>query len=384
MRENTRRNATSGFRPQSQYRPMFTLNRESRRVTFLTRTPTLQQRASNDDNNNNNNAAAPSAPVQPEGDKAQKESSVAPNGNEDIGSMDEIRQMSPNFASSATPVVAREAVPAGAAIVSERKSESGERPLLEKEPEAGKSTESTIPPPPRDTTPSPPPVSSPTHATPKRAPSPTPSASTSKQTTAVVRPSRSVRMRTPKRLPDPPVPPAYVDRDYGRPSSPAPRSSVSLPRTSSIGSSRTHESGMRSTSPTPLLPPVPPVPIIPPAEPSASSSSSSQPSRLSWSKSPLRNSVLPSDNPVILPRPKNAPAPPRTSESSRPVSPTSTLGHLPSLSSSTSQSGEPPKPPHNRFLGSLKRGKGKGKSSVETAGVNQRPQSDASVYSTND
>ncbi|KAF8497123.1 hypothetical protein F5888DRAFT_326606 [Russula emetica] len=380
MRENTRRNATSGFRPQSQYRPMFTLNRESRRVTFLTRSSTSQQRPSNDNNN-----ATPSAPVQTEGEKGQNESAVAPNSSGDIGSMDAIRQLSPNFGSSATPLLVGEAtspLPAGAAG-SERKSESGERPVLEKEPEAGKSTEliSPPPPPPRHTTPSPPPVpSSPTRTTPKRAPSPTPSGSTSKQT-AAPRPSRSVRMRTPKRLPDPPsAPPSYVGRDHARPSSPEPRSSVSLPRTSSIGSSRTFDSGVRSTSPTPLLPPVPPVPpvpVIPPAEPSASSSASSPPSQPSWSRSPLRNSVLPSDHPVILPRPKN----PRTSESFQPVSPTSTLGHLPSLSGSMSQSGESSKPLHNRFLGSLRRGKGK--SLVETA----RPistLSEASAYSTND
>jgi len=394
MRENTRRNATSGFRPQSQYRPMFGLNRESRRVTFLTRAPTPQQRASKDDDNDNDNAA-PSALAQTEGEKGQSENegAVAPNNGGDIGSMDEIRQLSPNFGSSATPLLVREATtPAGAAaavagaVGSERKSESGERPLSEKELEAGMSTAKPIsPPPPRDTTPSPPPIPSPTHTTPKRVSSPTPSGSTSKHTVAS-RTSRSVRMRTPKRLPDPPAalpPPMYVGRDHARPSSPQPRTSTSLPRTSSVGSSRTFDSGMRSTSPTPLLPPVPPVPVppvpaVPPVERSTSSSSSSSPpSQPSWSRSPLRNSVLPSDHPVILPRPKNAPA-------SQPVSPTSTLGHLPSLSGSMSQQsgGEQPRPSNIRFLGSLRRG-GRGKSSAGTV----RPistQSSASAYSTND
>src|SRR6266852_7427791 len=136
MQENTRRNATSGFRPQSQYRPMFQLNRESRRVTFLPRTSTSQQHVSIDNAN-----AAPSAPAQTEGEEGQNESAQAPNTGGDIGSMDEIRQLSPNFASSATPILVREATPAGAAVVSVRKGESGERPLLEKEeekqPEAG-------------------------------------------------------------------------------------------------------------------------------------------------------------------------------------------------------------------------------------------------------
>ncbi|KAI0272132.1 hypothetical protein BGY98DRAFT_1099930 [Russula aff. rugulosa BPL654] len=284
IRENTRRNATSGFRPQSQYRPMFELNRESRRVTFLAGTPTLQLRASNDNDNER-----PSAPAQTEGEKGQNEiaHAQAPDGSGDIGTMDEIRQLSPNFASSSTRLLEHDAVPAGAAVGPERKSESGERPSLEREPETGESTEPSIsPPPPRQSTPSPPPVpSSSTHPSPMRAPSPTPSGSESKET-ASPRPSRSVRMQ------------------------PRPSLDPSLPRSSSIGSSRTYrtyDSGMRSTSPTPLLPPLPPVPVLPvtatpsAAEPSASSSSSSSvpPSQASWSRSPLRNSVLPSDNPAL-------------------------------------------------------------------------------------
>ena len=374
---------------------MFEFNRESRKVKFLTRTSTSQQQPQqpqqgadaskdNDNNDNNNDNVGFSAPTQTEGENPEKgqnenESAAAPNGGGDIGSIDEIRQLSPNFVLSATPLHVRETAPppppppAGAAGP-ERKSESVEQA------DAGKSSEPIPPPPPRNTSPSPPPIpSSSTHTLPKRAASPTPSGSTSKQT-AAPRPSRSVRMRTPKRLPDPPhVPPAYVGMGmgmgYARPSSPEARTSISLPRTSSVGSSRTFDSGMRSTSPTPLLPPVPPVPpvpVIPPVE-----RASSPLSQLSLTRSPLRNSVLPSDNPVILPRPKHAP---RTSES-QPVSPTSTLGRLPSLSASTSQSGgEPPKPAYNRFLGSLRRG-GKGKS---PAGVDQRPISEASVYSTND
>ncbi|KAH8983670.1 hypothetical protein EDB86DRAFT_2965594 [Lactarius hatsudake] len=39
VRENTRRNASSGFKPQSQYRPMLSLNPDRRKVTFLTRGP---------------------------------------------------------------------------------------------------------------------------------------------------------------------------------------------------------------------------------------------------------------------------------------------------------------------------------------------------------
>lgn len=387
IRENTRRNATSGFRPQSQYRPMFELNRESRRVTFLAGTPTSQLRASNDNDNER-----PSAPAQTEGEKGQNEIAHAqtPDGSGDIGTMDEIRQLSPNFASSSTRLLEHDAVPAGAAVGPERKSESGERPSLEREPETGESTEPSISPPPRQSTPSPPPIpSSSTHTSPMRAPSPTPSGSASKET-ASPRPSRSVRMRTPKRLPDPPAAstPLYVAREHARPSSPEPRPSLepSLPRSSSIGSSRTYrtyDSGMRSTSPTPLLPPLPPVPVLPvtatppAAEPSASSSSSSSvpPSQASWSRSPLRNSVLPSDHPVILPRPKNAPASVPTADSS----PTSTPRHLPS----TSDGGESSRAPRGRLLSSLRRGKGK--SLPGTAGV--RPisgVSEASVYSNND
>ncbi|KAH9048081.1 hypothetical protein EDB84DRAFT_352715 [Lactarius hengduanensis] len=39
VRENTRRNASSGFKPQSQYRPMLALNPDHRKVTFLSRGP---------------------------------------------------------------------------------------------------------------------------------------------------------------------------------------------------------------------------------------------------------------------------------------------------------------------------------------------------------
>jgi len=44
VRENTRRNASSGFKPQSQYRPMLALNPERRVVRFLTRTPTASRK----------------------------------------------------------------------------------------------------------------------------------------------------------------------------------------------------------------------------------------------------------------------------------------------------------------------------------------------------
>lgn len=44
VRENTRRNASSGFKPQSQYRPMLALNPDRRRVKFLTRTPTASRK----------------------------------------------------------------------------------------------------------------------------------------------------------------------------------------------------------------------------------------------------------------------------------------------------------------------------------------------------
>ncbi|KAI0303449.1 hypothetical protein B0F90DRAFT_1711140 [Multifurca ochricompacta] len=48
VRENTRRNATTGYKPESQYRPMLALNPEGRKVTFLTRTPTSPQAKHND------------------------------------------------------------------------------------------------------------------------------------------------------------------------------------------------------------------------------------------------------------------------------------------------------------------------------------------------
>src|SRR5258708_38002834 len=124
MRENTRRNAASGFRPQSQYRPMLTLNRESRRVTFLARSPTPQQRTSGDNNN-----AAPSALVETGGEKGQIESSAAPKISGDIGSMDEIQRLSPNSTSPSVPFLVPEAVPVGAGLV--RQSESGKPPVVD-------------------------------------------------------------------------------------------------------------------------------------------------------------------------------------------------------------------------------------------------------------
>jgi hypothetical protein len=352
MRENTRRNASSGFRPQSQYRPMLTLNPEGRKVTFLTRAPTLQRAAAK------NKDVAPSALAQP----TEEEGTNGSEGAAPSRDLGPARQGPASLTLTSSPAAAallvRETAPAVEPV---RKSESDEQRAVEVEVE---STESMRP----RRAPSPTPSSS--QSTPKRAPSPTPSRNTS-EPTSPPRPSRSVRMRTPKRLPDPPsMPPGSV----GRSSSPTPSgsrtddASSSHSRTPSVSSSRAHETP-RSTSPVPTVPPVPPVPPMPPVPPVAGPSSS-QPQRHSWVRSPLRNSVLPSDQPVIMPRPKNAQPPP--SSGSQPVSPTSTWGHVPSLSGSTGN-GEP----HGQYLGSMRRGK--------APAVNQRTvstHSSISMYST--
>ena len=370
MRENTRRNAASGFRPQSQYRPMFTPNPEARKVTFLTRKPTLH-RASKD------NDAAPSALALTE-EKGLEEGTLAPSG--DLGSVGEPETRQQHSASLTLSSPSAQALllvrESEAAEVAEpeavRKSESGEWPS---EVEASGSTESMQP----RRAPSPMPSSS--RSAPKRAPSPTPSRNTS-ESAHPPRPSRSVRMRTPRRLPDPPsIPPGFA----GRSSSPTPsgsRTDVSHSRSPSVGSSRAHEASS-STSPIPAVPSVPPVPPMPPMPPMppavgpSSPSSSSQ--RHSWARSPLRNSVLASDQPVIMPRPKHAPHP---SGESRPVSPTSTWGRVPSVSGSASQYSAESGEQHRRYLGSVRRGKAP---AAGPSGVNQRTmstQSSVSVYST--
>jgi len=218
--------------------------------------------------------------------------------------------------------------------------------------------------------PSPAPSSS--RSTPKRAPPPTLSQNTS-EPTSLPKPSRSVCMRTPKSLPDPPsMPPGFVGRSSSSTPSGSRTETSPHSRTPSVSSSRAQETP-RSTSPVPTVPPVPPVPPMPPIPPVAGPSS--QPQRQSWVGSPLRNSVLPSDQPVIMPRPKNAQS--RPSGESQPVSPTSTWGHEPSLSGSTSQHSAGNGEPRGQYFGSLRRGR--------APAMNQRTESthsSISVYST--
>jgi hypothetical protein len=335
MRENTRRNASSGFRPQSQYRPMLTLNPEGRRVTFLTRAPTLQRAAAK------NKDVAPSAPAQQAEEKGMNNESAAPRGV--LGSANETSASLTLTSPPAAALLGRETAPSAEPV---RTSESDEQRALEGEVE---STESMLP----RRAPSPAPSSS--RSTPKRAPPPTPSRNTS-EPASPPRPSRSVRMRTPKRLPDPPsVPPGFVGRSSSpTPSGPRTESSPSHSRTPSVGSSRAHETP-GSTSPIPTVPPVPPAPPMPPMPPIPPvAGPSSQPQRHSWVRSPLRNSVLPSDQPVIMPRPKNAQS--RPSGESQPVSPTSTSGHVSSPSGSMSQHSAGNGEPHGQYFGSLRRG----------------------------
>jgi hypothetical protein len=383
VRENTRRNATSGYRPQSQYRPMAMLNPESRKVTFLTRSPTFQRGATK----HNDNAVLALKPTEDEEEKGEIEGAPpAPSSANaaHLGSDQPWLQLQPSARLGALPAGAAPPVPLqqhqqllvheAMAEPVRRESEGSERPMEVEEKKEALWTESeseSIMPPRLGRTASPTPSGSGSTSTTRRAPSPTPSRNTSKSTsmsTHSPKPSRSVRMRTPRRLPDPPsMPPGFVGRDHtARSPSPTPSAPGTSSPPPSIISSHGYETSAMPGSSRPPISIVPPVPPIPAAESSTSSTS--------WARSPLRNSVLASDQPVIMPRPKNA----RTSES-QPVSPTSTWGHAPSLSGSYSASVEGGEPQSRFVVGSRR-----GRLSMGMASRNQRTvstQSSISVYS---
>ncbi|KAH9001677.1 hypothetical protein EDB92DRAFT_1812391 [Lactarius akahatsu] len=83
VRENTRRNASSGFKPQSQYRPMLALNPDRRRVTFLTRGPASPRKK-----RQQHGPSPPAAPeekhIQGEGEALAPALTPAPRAEEEI------------------------------------------------------------------------------------------------------------------------------------------------------------------------------------------------------------------------------------------------------------------------------------------------------------
>ncbi|KAI9456228.1 hypothetical protein BJY52DRAFT_567871 [Lactarius psammicola] len=320
VRENTRRNAASGFKPQSQYRPMLALNPDRRKVTFLTRGPTSSRKKQQKQQRGPSPVAAEEKQHNDQGEgEVQAPALVpAPPATEET----ETRQPSLNLT-----------LPPGAPPELQGTSE---RPT--EDDGVAAQTELLIP-------------------SPTPAPAPAPTSPSTPTTTPDTAPAAHT--------PEPPVPARRIHTQW---SSPAP-TARSL---TSSGSSSTHghaapRVGSSQAPPVPALPPVstviaPPPPPLPagaaPPTPPAPSAGPSSASALSWAattslRSPLHSSVLPAppDRPVIMPRPKNAPlttplwAPPVVS-ASQPASPASSRPHVPSLASSASQysgnSGEPP------------------------------------------
>ncbi|KAI0290476.1 hypothetical protein BC826DRAFT_538761 [Russula brevipes] len=420
VRENTRRNATSGFQPESQYRPMLNFNPENRRVTFLARTPTRADQAETDD-------TTPSA-VAPMEEKGNNQE--APTADPGTGET-EAQQPLPSSALPAASLLAHDS-PAEL----DRKGEGGERPVEEKSrrslsptpsrgvprrppsPSPSRSAPRRAPSPsPSGSAPRRVPSPSPSGNAPRRAPSPSPSGSTSRRSPSPASshstskraslpvpstskrtslpapshhtskraslpvPSRSVRMRTPQRLPDPPpVPPLpTLKASDTRPSTANSTRSVTSTSTSparppSPSSSRIQGTvaTSRSTSPVSSVNPIPTA-----GSSTASLQSSSSPSNpATWTRSPLRNSVLPSERPVIMPRPKNASAPAFSPVESQPASHvSSTLASTPSQYSGAS--GE--QSMARGFFDSL----GRIRSFVGASGGNMRPASTQSSASAN-
>ncbi|KAI9446858.1 hypothetical protein H4582DRAFT_2052752 [Lactarius indigo] len=301
VRENTRRNASSGFKPQSQYRPMLALNPDRRKVTFLTRGPTSPRKKQQQRGPSPPPAAPEEKHIQGEGDELTPALAPAP------AAENKTRQPSPG------PLLPHGAPP--------ESQDTYERPPAEDDNVA--QTELLIP-------------------TPTPAPAPT-------------------TTNTPDSVN---VAPAPVRRVHTQWSSPPPSARSHTPPSAS-SSTHTHGHGAPRVSslpppPVPALPPVstvlpPPLPrgAAPPSPPSAGPSSSPP----SWSITAApRSSVLPAspDRPVIMPRAKHAslttplwtpPGAVAPSSSEQPVSPASTRPHVPSLTSSASQysanSGEP-------------------------------------------
>ncbi|KAH9056625.1 hypothetical protein EDB87DRAFT_1635467 [Lactarius vividus] len=285
VRENTRRNASSGFKPQSQYRPMLALNPDRRKVTFLTRGPTSPRKKQHQ-----HGASPPAAPeekhIQGEGEERAPALTPAPAAEE------EIRQP------SLGPLL-----PHGALLEAQ---DTDQGPPAEDD----NAEPLTV------------------------APTPAP---TSPRIPATITPISA------------PVAPAAVRRVHTQWSSPAPSARSHTPPSGSSSTHGHAAPRMSSMPPPPrppvstVLPPPLPAGAAPPSPPSAGPSS---PPLWSITAAP-RSSVLPAspDRPVIMPRAKHASwAPPGASEE-QPVSPASLRPHVPSLASSASQysanSGEP-------------------------------------------
>ncbi|KAN0141372.1 hypothetical protein V8E53_001128 [Lactarius tabidus] len=301
VRENTRRNASSGFKPQSQYRPMLALNPDRRRVKFLTRSPTASSRK-----------------------KQQRAPSPVPSGSELKQRRGGAEGEAPPLTPTSAPTTANEAP----------RQPSPGQPLPTGAPDTERPPENNNGP--RSHTELP----APTKATVSQSQPPTPThTSTNSPVTALAAPSpaRRVHIRTPSPL------------------------SVAQPLMAS-GSSSTpwdgHEAPTPGSSKAP--PPVPtfsqpPVSTAMPPLPAGAAPPipSPPPVHSSWdptTRSPLRSSVLASsDRPVIMPRAKNAPwTPPQApapGSSSQPALPAPSRPPAPSMASPASQysrnSGEP-------------------------------------------
>ena len=309
VRENTRRNASSGFKPQSQYRPMLSLNPDRRRVTFLTRAPTASRK------------------------KQQRAPSPVPVGGEG-------RQRRDEAEAQALPLI-----PAPVAVEGETR-----QPSLTPALPPGATFQSTSERPPENNDNAEPQTELPTPTPPivsHHIPTPTTTPDTSPAAHA---PARRVRIQGPS-----PLHTAHTltpsgsssTHEYGH-ATPAPGGSQAPP-------GPTLNQSPVSTAMPPL--PVGAAPPTPPAPPAPSAPSLWSPAA-ARSSLPLQSSVLPvsPDRPVIMPRAKNAPTPWAPASSSQPASPASSRPHVPSLTSSASQhsgnSGE--QPTRRGFLNALR------------------------------
>ncbi|KAI0253903.1 hypothetical protein BJV78DRAFT_1280636 [Lactifluus subvellereus] len=346
VRENTRRNATSGFRPQSQYRPMFTFSPDNRRVTFLARSPTPPHAQPND---TSPEMASPTTPDDETNNIRETEQAPAsPPG------LDETQDPSTS-SSAAAPL-----------LVGHEPEWRGESDNWQQAPEQEKQSKL---------------------AAPRRPPSPTP---TPTRARARMQARDSVPAPVTRAPPPPPTPrspqrplvflhtdvyahatiqqrcwptrvvrDAYAGQEHAASAhlhrrvvaAPAVLTAVAI--RALVAQVATAQFGVPSSGDQPVI-------------------------------SPLRNSVLPSsdDRPVIMPRAKNAPAPAELLT----TSPLSLRPSVPSLASSVSQystaSGEPPM--RRGFLDSMGR---RHRSVVGTIASSTRRTStlsSASVYSNND
>src|SRR6267142_1966412 len=106
MRENTRRNAMTRFKPQSSLRPILNLKPDGPRVKFLARTPTWPRGKNSNNNNNtanNSNDASPAPAAIPPSptEEMRVVDREAPTGE---SGTDELQQPSLSFASAAAPL----------------------------------------------------------------------------------------------------------------------------------------------------------------------------------------------------------------------------------------------------------------------------------------